>query len=129
MVSVLAASYLVVQLIVPLAVIARRASTDRDFAWDMFSSQLSCRKLNAVVKPEGKEWGSVRLDLDFSSWAQLRRALSPMRFEAYAKQLCQTLRTEHGRSVELYVLSECRTDRDQTPFAIVDPQRDFCSPR
>jgi hypothetical protein len=127
--SALAASYLIAQLIVPVVVIARHESTERDFAWDMFSSQLSCKKLNALVKPQGGEWGSVRLDLDFSSWAQLRRALSPMRFEAYTKQLCQTLRAEHGRSVELYVQSECRNDRDQQPFAIVDPQRDFCSPR
>jgi hypothetical protein len=126
-ISGLAAAFLLVQLAVPLAVIASRSGTDRDFAWDMFSSQLRCEKLDALVKPQGKLWGSLRWDVDFSSWAQLRRVLSPARFERYAQRLCQALRAEHGSPVELYVQSECRNDRDQAPFAILDPHRDFCS--
>jgi hypothetical protein len=128
-ISWLAALYLCVQLLVPLIVIVRAGSAARDFSWDMFSSGLTCEKFNAVVKPDGGEWGSVRLDLDFASWAQLRRVLSPARFATYTQRLCQTLREEHGRPVQLYVLSACRADRDQPLFAVVDPKRDFCQPR
>jgi len=128
-ISCAAAVYLLVQLSLPLWVIARRELTSRDFAWDMFSYHLSCSKLDAVLFTENGGWQSVRLDHDFGSWAQLRRALSAPRFADYARGVCAHAREASHGPVRLHLLSECRSDRDQPAFALLDPERDFCRAR
>jgi len=124
-IGIAAGLYLVLQLGAPLWVLARGELTSRDFSWDMFSYHLSCSTLNAVVS-EGGEWQSLRLDHDFASWAQLRRALSAERFAAYARGVCDSELHTRGRTVQLRLLSECQSDRGQPPFAVLDPDRDFC---
>ena len=126
--SLAASCYLLVQLLVPLLVIVRDELTSRDFAWDMFSYHLSCNKLGVILGTGRGDWESVRLERDFGSWAQLRRALSAQRFSDYAGVVCQRERERRGQPVQLYVTSECVSDREQPPFALLDPERDFCSP-
>jgi hypothetical protein len=118
-----------VQLLIPLVVIARSEANSRDFSWDMFSYQLSCEQLSVVMRVRGGEWENVRLDRDFSSWAQLRRLLSEDRFAAYAQGLCEALQEQRGAPVELHVWSRCSGDRAGEPFAVLNADRDFCSPR
>lgn len=126
--SLAAACYLLVQLLVPLLVITRDELTSRDFAWDMFSYHLSCSKLGVIVGTGAGDWESVRLERDFGSWAQLRRALSARRFADYARGVCRRERERRGQPVQLFVTSECVSDREQAPFALLDPERDFCRP-
>lgn len=120
----LAALLLALQLIVPLCVIARDELSSRDFSWDMFSYHLSCQSLDVRARLQGQPWSSAPLARDFSSWAQLRRVLSEKRFSAYAEQLCR----EYGPGAELRIDSHCKSDRDSEPFAILDPNQDFCTP-
>lgn len=119
--------FVLLQLLIPLGVLSRGQLSSRDFAWDMFSYQLTCQELQVVVREAGGEWESVRLDVDFSSWAQLRRLLSEARFRAYARRLCGALRAERGVAVELHLWSRCSTDRAGASFALLDPARDFCA--
>ena len=93
----------------------------------MFSHGLSCSKLDALARPARGTWTSVRLDLDFASWAQLSRVLLPARLEGYARHLCAQLKTETGREVELRFIAECRDDRNGPVLSIVDAQRNYCA--
>ena len=97
--SVLAAGYLVVQLLLPLVVAARPGSAAHDFSWDMFSYHLTCAKVAAAARPRGGDWEPVRLQSDFSNWMQLSRVLVPGRLDAYAARVCQRLRAERRRDV------------------------------
>jgi hypothetical protein len=125
--SLLAASFLLVQAAVPLILLARPAPRSTDFSWDMFSHSLSCTRVEARARPQGGEWGGVRLDLDFENWAQFVRVLVPARLDAYASHLCETLRSEMQRPVELRFVIECRDDRSGSTVSLVDPTRDYCS--
>jgi hypothetical protein len=124
--SVLAACYLLLQIALPLILLARPGRRPADFSWDMFSHRLSCSKIEARANVPGGRSGSVRLDLDFTSWAQASRVFFPGRIEDYGRYLCEQLRIGEGRSVELHFLVECRDDRHGPLRPVVDPNRDYC---
>ncbi len=123
-----AGCYVLAQLTVPLFVLLRPGPTWRDFSWDMFSHGLHCSKLDAIASTPKGPLGSVRLDLDFSSLAQVRRVLVPGRLEAYAAGLCAKLSEEQGQPVELRFIALCQDDRDAPAAPLVDPHRDYCAP-
>ncbi len=127
MTSLLAGSFLLVQAVLPLILLARPAPRSTDFSWDMFSHSLSCSRLEARARPRGGAWGDVRLDLDFEGWSQFVRVLLPPRLEAYASHLCETMRSELERPVEVRFVVECRDDRNVAAVSLVDPTRDYCS--
>lgn len=121
--------FVLLQLSVPLLIMARADVSSRDFSWDMFSYQLSCDQLAVIVRVGSGDWESVPLDRDLSSWAQLRRLLSPTRFPAYARKLCSDMARERGGPVQLHVWSRCQSDRDGASFSILDPDRNYCAPQ
>ena len=126
-VAAAAGCYVLVQLTLPLFVLLRPGPTWRDFSWDMFSHGLHCSKLDALASTPKGALGSVRLDLDFSSLAQLRRVLVPGRLETYAAGLCAKLREEQGQPVQLRFIALCQDDRNAPSAPLVDPQRDYCA--
>ena len=94
----------------------------------MFSHGLTCSRFDAVARAGGGAWGSVRLDLDFGSWAQVSRVLPAPRLESYASYLCAKLREEEDGPVELRFIAECRDSRSGPTISMVDPTRNYCSP-
>jgi hypothetical protein len=124
--SALAAFYLFVQLLLPLTLLTTPGLVVRDFAWDMFSHGLSCSKLDCIATARGGLPGSVRLDRDFGSLAQLIRVLLPGRLEGYARYLCRRLEAEAHSPVELHFIAECRDGRQEAARNLVDPARDYC---
>lgn len=127
--SGLALGYVICQVVLPLIVIVRPGLTSRDFSWDMFSHRLSCSKFEAVTNARDESWARFRLEVDFSSWAQLSRVFPPDRLQRYANSVCRRLRVaEPGAPVQLYFVSACRSDRGDPELPLVDPQRDYCSP-
>jgi hypothetical protein len=121
----LAASYLGLQIALPLWVATRPGFAVRDFSWDMFSHRLSCEKLELRARVPAGPWFSVPLHTDFGSWAQLARVLEAHRLAAYARYRCDRLKIALRSDVELHILATCREDASE-PTTIADPGRDYC---
>jgi hypothetical protein len=125
-VTAVGAAYVLWQLLLPAVIAARPGRAGRDFSWDMFSHHLSCRRLEGRARvPEGA-WEMVSFADDFATYAQLTRVLVPGRAELYAHHLCDRLRRQLGRAVELNIITECHADRDGPWTPLIDPAKNYC---